>query len=63
MIGLLSIIAVSLGIAWLTVRMVDRQINRPLHHRHPELFDPDSIEHRDDASIWAELRYYDEGAE
>jgi peptidoglycan/LPS O-acetylase OafA/YrhL len=61
MIGLLAIIAVSLGIAWLTVRMVDRQVNRPLPA--PTLFDQDSIEHRDDASIWAELRYYDEGAE
>jgi hypothetical protein len=27
------------------------------------LFDQDSIEHRDDDSIWAELRYYDDGAE
>jgi peptidoglycan/LPS O-acetylase OafA/YrhL len=61
MIGLLAIIAVSLGIAWLTVRMVDRQVNRPMPA--PRLFDQDSIEHRDDASIWAELRYYDEGAE
>jgi peptidoglycan/LPS O-acetylase OafA/YrhL len=59
MIGLLAIIAVSLGIAWLTVRAVDRQVNRPA----ARLFDQDSIEHRDDASIWAELRYYDEGAE